>query len=244
MRNIKLVIQYDGSNFLGWQSQPSGRTVKEEVEKTIKKITGEKVKLNGSGRTDRSVHSRGQTANFYTSSTIPGDRFTLALNSFLPDDISIKESSEVKDDFHARYSAISKEYKYLIYNQEIRDPILRNYTYHVSYKLDFNAMLMASKDYIGTYDFKAFMASGGEVKSTIRTIYETQLSMKGDIIEFKVRGNGFLYNMVRIMIGTLIDIGRYKLSRDSIKYALESQDRNQAGHTAPPQGLYLETVYY
>jgi len=244
MRNIKLLIEYDGTRYSGWQKQPNAMTIQENIEKAIKKITSEECTLIGSGRTDRGVHARGQVANFHTNSKIPSDRFKDALNSVLEDDISIRASEEVDDSFHSRYDAKGKEYRYLIYNNRIRSPIHRNYSYHVPYKLDIELMNKASKAFIGEHDFLGFMSSGSNVKSTVRTIYNISLKKNDDLIEIKVAGNGFLYNMVRIVAGTLVEIGNSRIDLNEVDDIITSKDRNKAGHTAPPHGLYLEKVFY
>ena len=244
MRNIKLLIEYDGTEYHGWQKQPNILTVQETIEIAINKITNEEVTLFGSGRTDKGVHARGQVANFHTNTRIPGDKFRDALNCVLPDDISIRLSEEVDKSFHSRYCAIGKEYRYLIYNNKVRSPIYRKYSYHVPFNLDMTLMKEAAKNFIGTHDFKAFMSSGSSVKDTVRTIHNISLEKNSDMIELKVSGNGFLYNMVRIIAGTLIDIGNGKIDCNSICNIIKFKDRNKAGHTAPPQGLYLEKVLY
>ena len=244
MRNIKLLIEYDGSKYYGWQKQPNILTVQEDIEIAINRITNEDVILFGSGRTDKGVHATGQVANFHTNSRIPENKFRDALNCVLPDDISIRLSEEVSESFHSRYSAIGKEYRYLIYNNKVRSPIHRNYSYHVPFSLDMVLMKEAAKAFVGTHDFMTFMSSGSAVKNTVRTIHNISLEKNGDVIELKVSGNGFLYNMVRIMTGTLIEIGNGRMDYNKICDIIESKDRIKAGHTAPPQGLYLEKVLY
>lgn len=244
MRNIKLIIEYDGTNYSGWQKQPNQKTIQETIEDSIKKITKEDIDIFGSGRTDRGVHARGQVANFFTSARIPGEKFKDAINSVLPDDIVISHSEEVDGEFHSRYSAKGKEYRYVFYNRRVPSPLLRNYAYHVPQKLHFDLMEKSINDFIGTHDFIAFMASGSSVKDTIRTIHNVHLSKNHEIIELKIGGNGFLYNMVRIIAGTLVDIGIGKIDSSHIPQIIASKDRKNAGHTAPPQGLYLEKVFY
>lgn len=244
MRNIKLIIEYDGIEFCGWQKQPEQRTVQGEIEKALRKITREDINIIGSGRTDSGVHATGQVANFFTNSNIPVHKFALALNSVLSKDVTIKESYEADEEFHSRYSAKGKEYKYLIYNQRVRSPLLRHYTYHVPYELDLVKINRAGEDFIGEHDFRSFMASGRDVDNTVRRIDKLSINRDNNIIEIVVRGNGFLYNMVRIMVGTLIDIGIGKISQDNIPNILLSKNRQNAGHTAKPQGLYLEKVFY
>ena len=244
MPNIKLTIQYEGTRYIGWQKQQEGNSVQGQIEKAIKEITGEKVNLIASGRTDSGVHAIGQVANFLTDSLIPPDRFKFALNSKLPEDISIVESGKVADDFHARYDAIGKRYRYLIYNNPIRNPLYRRFAYHVPYSLDHDKMNKALKCFIGTHDFASFMASNSSIDNTIRTINVGSLCKKDDLLVFTIEGNGFLYNMIRIMVGTMVEVGRGRLEVYHIPNILKSKDRRMAGPTAPPQGLYLEKVYY
>lgn len=244
MTNIKLTIQYDGTNYCGWQKQNNGKSIQEEIEKAIHRITGERVDLIGSGRTDGGVHALGQVANFKTDSTVPPDRFKYALNSILPQDICIISSELVPDSFHSQFDAKGKIYRYTIYNREVRNPIYNRYVYHVPKKLDLPSMEKGAECFLGSHDFKAFMASGSNVKSTVRTIKSISLNKKEDFIFLTIEGNGFLYNMVRIIAGTLVQVGLGKLQWQSIPYIIESKDRKMAGHTAPPQGLCLEKVYY
>ncbi len=244
MRNIKLTIEYDGTEFHGWQKQPLQRTIQEEIEKAISKITKENINIIGAGRTDRGVHAKGQTANFYTFAKIPASKFKLAINSVLPREITVSESEEVDEGFHSRYSATGKEYSYLIYNNRVRTSLLRNYSYHIPYEIDINKMKNASNDFIGTYDFRSFMSTGSGVKDTVRRIDSLTIKKENNIVKISVKGNGFLYNMVRIIVGTLVDIGRGKLEEDKICYIIQSKNREHAGHTAPPQGLYLEKVFF
>lgn len=244
MRNIKLIIEYDGTNYFGWQKQPNQISIQETIEKAISKITKENFDIFGSGRTDRGVHARGQVANFLTDSRIPGEKFKDAINSVLPADIAITHSEEVDESFHSRYSAKGKEYRYVFYNRRVLSPLLRNFAYHVPQKLQFDLMEKAVDDLIGTHDFIAFMASGSSVKDTIRTIYNISLTKDHEIIELRINGNGFLYNMVRIIAGTLVDIGIGKIDSNYIPEIISFKDRKNAGHTAPPHGLYLEKVLY
>lgn len=246
MRNIKLIIEYDGTNYCGWQVQENGPTIQGSLEKALYAVTGEKAAVNGSGRTDAGVHARGQVANFVTDSSIPGDRFTYALNNKLPRDIVIKESIEAASDFHARFSAIGKKYSYLIYNSKFPSALLRNYAYHVNYceRLDIDRIRKAAEAFIGTYDFSGFMATGSIVKDTVRTIYELSIEAEKDMLRFNFKGNGFLYNMVRIITGTLLYAGIGKIDPDEMKDIITSGDRTKAGITAPAHGLYLEEVYY
>ncbi len=244
MKNIKLTIEYDGTDFSGWQAQPKQRTVQGEIQKAIKTMCREEITIYGAGRTDAGVHAKGQVANFHIDSLIPSDKFAPALNSLLPKDIVIKESIEVDNSFHSRYSAVGKEYKYVIFNDRTRSSLLRNYSYYVNYYLDIEKMRNTSRTLIGTYDFKSFMASGSSVKDTVRTIHSLEIISKNNIIEIIIKGNGFLYNMVRIIVGTLVDIGRGKIHEEEMKNILHAKNREIAGHTAVAKGLYLQQVFY
>lgn len=237
-------IEYDGTNYSGWQIQPNARSVQEELMKALKKITNEEIKLNAAGRTDAGVHAKGQVANFYLNASIPTNRIVPALNSNLAQDITVLNAKEVPLDFHARYSAESKKYLYNIYNSSTRSSLLRNYSYHVTNKLSISKMENAAKKLIGTHDFKAFMSSGSSIQDTNRTIFAIKIDKHNNNICLSFHGNGFLYNMVRIIVGTLVEIGTDKRPIEDIEQILLSKDRRKAGHTAPPQGLILEKVYY
>ncbi|OPJ54861.1 tRNA pseudouridine(38-40) synthase TruA [Alkalithermobacter paradoxus] len=243
MRNIKLTIEYEGTNYAGWQRQKNGISIQEVIENAILKVTGEIVNLTSSGRTDSGVHALGQVANFTTSSAIPAEKFAGAINSKLPEDICIISSQEVCMDFHSRYSAKKKVYRYVILNSRYKRPIYRNFSYNINYDLDMGKVKDQAKQLIGTHDFVGFMSSGSSVKTTVRTIYDISIKEEEDLIIIEVEGNGFLYNMVRIIAGTLIDIGRGRIKED-LKTIIESKDRNRAGHTAPAKGLFLKKVYY
>lgn len=243
-RNIRLTLEYDGTNYCGWQKQPNALSIQETLEKAISRVVKEDVSVTGSGRTDSNVHAMGQVANFYTVSKIPSDKFVMAINSMLPKDIAVRESKQVNLDFHSRYDAIGKEYKYLIYNSKVRSPLKKDYSYHVNYKLDREAMKDALYYFIGEHDFSGFMSTGSSIKGTVRTITHAEFVDNGEMIEITLRGTGFLYNMVRIIVGTLVDVGIGKIDKDSIVEIIESKERKQAGHTAPPEGLYLSQVFY
>jgi tRNA pseudouridine38-40 synthase len=244
MKNIKLTIEYDGTNYSGWQNQDNAVTVQEKLEEAIKELTKEEVKLIGSGRTDSGVHARGQVANFFTNSTIPGEKFKYALNNILPGDIAIIESEEVDVNFHSRFDAVKKRYRYRIYNGEMPRPLYRNYSYHYKYNLDLDKMREAAKYLIGTHDFVSFMGSGSVVKTTIRTIYKIDIQKLNEFIDITLEGDSFLRYMVRIIVGTLLKVGNNQISADEIPRIIEAKDRHCAGPTVPPQGLYLEEVYY
>jgi len=244
VRNIKLIIEYDGTGYGGWQKQKNAHTIQQEIEDGIRKLTGEQVALIGSGRTDSGVHARGQVANFMTNSNLPPERFSYALNSVLPEDIRVLSSQEVDYKFHARYSAKGKRYRYSMIIHPHGTAIGRNYYYHLRHKLDIDAMKRATQYLIGTHDFKAFQASGSSVKDTIRRIDLAELTWEEPYLYFDIAGNGFLYNMVRIIVGTLILIGQNKIEYKMMDDIIKSKDRQMAGPTAPAHGLCLEEVYY
>lgn len=243
MRNIKITIQYNGKNYCGWQKQNNSPGIQGTIEKAIFDITREEVKITGSGRTDAGVHALGQVANFKINSQIPVDRIPNALNAKLPKDISIVKAEEVDEDFHSRYSAKKKTYRYQIYNSLYRSPIYADISYPVKYDLDIDKMKKEAKSLIGTYDFKGFMSSGSSVIDTVRTIYNIEVSKSEDLIIIEIEGNGFLYNMVRIIAGTLVDIGRGRIA-EKMSTIIESKSRSMAGHTAPAHGLFLKKVDY
>ena len=244
MRNIKLIIEYDGKSFNGWQKQPTKLNIQGEIEKAIEEITGEKVDLTASGRTDAGVHSLGQTANFKTDSQIPIEKIAKAINSKLKKSIVIKSAEEVDERFHSRYSVKSKTYRYIINNSENGTAIYRGLEYHIPMKLDVKKMQEAVKFFEGEHDFKGFKASGTSSKSSIRTIYKGEVKQEEERIIIEVTGNGFLYNMVRIIAGTLVDVGLEKIKPEEIPEIIESKDRTKAGKTLPPHGLYLLKVEY
>lgn len=244
MRNIKLIIEYDGKGFNGWQKQPDRLNIQGEIEKAIEEITGEKVDLTASGRTDAGVHSLGQTANFKTDSKIPTEKFAKAINSRLKKSIVIKSAEEVDEKFHSRYSVKSKTYRYIINNSENGTAIYRGLEYHVSMKLDYEKMNEAIKYFIGEHDFKAFKASGTSSKSSVRKILDGNVRKEGERVIIEVTGTGFLYNMVRIISGTLLDVGLGKIKPEDIPSIIESKDRTKAGKTLPAHGLYLLQVNY
>lgn len=244
MRNIKLTLEYDGTNYQGWQKQKIGKTIQGTLEKAIWELTKSNIEVIGSSRTDSGVHAKGFIANFKTKSTIPSNKFREALNYRLPEDIVILKSEEVSNDFHSRYSAKGKTYSYSIINREVPLAIYRNYYYNVKKQLNIGAMSEACRYFIGTHDFNAFKSSGGSVKTTIRTITDLHIESNGDIIKIYVTGDGFLYNMVRIIVGTLIMVGNNKIKPNEIKEIIDSKDREKAGICVPANGLVLEEVYY
>lgn len=244
MRNIKLIIEFDGSNFCGWQRQPKGRTVQKVIETAIFKATGEDIMINGSSRTDAGVHAREMVANFFTNSTIPGEKFREAINTRLPEDVSIIKSEEVDENFHARYSSKGKTYSYTIINRYERLSLGQQYLYHYKYDLDVNKMREACEYFIGKHDFRAFMSPGSSIKTTVRTIKELHIEQNLDEIKIFITADGFLYNMARIIVGTLIKVGNGKLESEEIKNIIIEGNRKRAGMCVPPNGLILEKVFY
>ncbi|HIT71639.1 MAG TPA: tRNA pseudouridine(38-40) synthase TruA [Candidatus Scatovivens faecipullorum] len=244
MRNIKLIIEYDGKGFNGWQKQPNKLNIQGEIERAIEEITGESIDLIASGRTDAGVHSLGQTANFKTESKIPIEKIPIAINSKLKQSIIIKSAEEVDERFHSRYNVKSKKYRYTINNSKYGSAIYRNVEYHFPIKLNIENMQKAAKYFEGEHDFKAFKASGTSSKSSVRKIYKAEVIKNEDRIYIELTGNGFLYNMVRIISGTLLDVGSGKIAPEEIKNIIETKDRKLAGKTLPPQGLCLVEVNY
>lgn len=244
MRNIKLTIQYDGTNYSGWQAQANGRTIQEEIEKALLKVLSSRVKLKGAGRTDAGVHAIGQVANFKTRSTLDPVSIKRALNNTLPRDIVISNAEEVPLKFDSRHSSISKVYRYTVVNSDCLNPTLRHYAALVPYKLDLNAMRRAARSLVGRRDFKSFETAGSCREDTRREIRRLDLKKRRDRIYIDIEADGFLYNMARSIIGTLVDIGRGKLSASAVKSILCSKDRRSAGPTAPAKGLCLMEVKY
>jgi tRNA pseudouridine38-40 synthase len=238
------MIEYDGTGYHGWQRQQNAPSIQQSIEEVIEKVVGHQVELIGAGRTDAGVHALGQTANFHTSSNIVIDKMPLAFNSMLPDDIVIKNTETVPEDFHARYQAKGKRYRYIIRNAKFPSALMRNREYFCHYPLDIPLMQKAIKLFVGMHDFKGLAAAGSSAKDTVRTIYDAQIKQEGENLVIDFYGNGFLYNMVRIMVGTLVDVGRGKLPIENIEKLISEGDRKLGGITAPPQGLYLVEVLY
>lgn len=244
MRNIKLIIEYDGTNYCGFQKQNTEITIQGTLEKAINKATNEVVEVIGSSRTDAGVHARGMVCNFSTNSTIPAQRFREAVNRRLPDDIVIIESEEVEEGFHSRYCSKGKTYSYTIINRYQTGAIGKNFYFQVKEELDIDKMKKACEYFIGKHDFKAFQSKGSSVKTSIRTIKELYLKKESDIIKIHITADGFLYNMVRIIVGTLIQVGKGKIQADDVGNIIESGNRLKAGPCVKPNGLVLEKVYY
>ena len=245
MRNIKLLIEYDGRKFNGWQKQPDKLNIQGEIERAIFELTGENVDLIGSGRTDAGVHAFGQVANFKTENeSIPIKKFAVALNSKLKNSIRIQNAEEVDERFHSRYSVHSKKYRYIINNSEHGSAIHREFEYNFPIKLDVDKMIEAVKYFEGEHDFKAFKASGTSSKSSVRKIFKAEVIENEDRIYIELTGSGFLYNMVRIISGTLLDVGQGKIKAEEIPDIILSKERMRAGKTLPAQGLCLMEVTY
>lgn len=244
MRNIKLTIEYDGTRYHGWQRQENAVTVQEVVEKAIHKLTGEEVNVTGCSRTDEGVHALGHVSNFRTQSSIPADRFAYALNTWLPEDVAVVRSEEADEAFHARFDSKGKKYRYIVHNAPCRSALLRSRAWHVMHVLDVAAMQKAAEALVGTHDFTAFMATGSNAKTTVRTMYSAKVEQQGNTVYFEVQGDGFLYNMVRIMAGTLVYVGLGKISAGEVPEIITGKDRKKAGMTAPAPGLYLVEVFY
>lgn len=244
MRNIKIIIEYDGKNFNGWQKQKDKLNIQGEIERAIFDVTGEEVNLTASGRTDAGVHSLGQTANFKIENDMPVDKIPLAINSKLKKTIRVQSAEEVDERFHSRYNCKGKKYRYIINNAPIESALYKDLQLHISTKLDIDKMREAIKYFIGKHDFASFKSSGTSSKDSVREIYKAEIIEDGNLIKIELTGSGFLYNMVRIISGTLVDVGLGKISPSDIPNIIESKDRKNAGKTLPPQGLYLVEVYY
>ena len=245
MRNIKLTIQYDGTDYHGWQSQDNALTVQDVLENAVKEITGVKPKIIGCSRTDTGVHAKRFVANFKSETKIPCMKLPLALNTKLPRDVVCVLAEEAEPYFHSRYHAKKKTYTYYIQNSRFPDAFKLDYAWHYPYSLDIDKMKKAAEAFLGEHDFIGFAASGFTVKTTVRTIYSLEVDrVEDDLIKITVTGNGFLYNMVRIIAGTLAFCGCGKLDPMDMPDIIASRDRKRAGITAPAQGLYLTEVYY
>ena len=243
MRNIRLTIEYDGKEFNGWQKQPNKLNIQGNLEKVISDLTKEEIEIIGSGRTDAGVHALGQVANFKTNSNIPIEKFAIAINSRIKQSIRIKKAEEVDERFHSRYNCKRKTYRYIINTSETGSAIYRNLEYNIKMQLDVKKMQEAVKFFVGEHDFSAFKSSTSS-KSSVRTIYNAKVEQDGERIIIELTGNGFLYNMVRIISGTLVEVGLNKIKPEDITKIIESKNRQNAGKTLPPCGLYLVSVEY
>jgi len=244
MRNIKIIIEYDGTGYCGWQVQKNALSVQEVLQKGIEDLVKHKIMLTGSSRTDSGVHARGMVANFLTAASIPEKNFPAAINTKIPYDIVVLDAEEVDANFHSRRSSIGKRYSYSILNRREPSAILRNYAAHIPEFLDMASMIEASGYFIGSHDFSTFKSAGSTIINNVRNVTLLNISKQESIIRIDIEADGFLYNMVRIIAGTLIEVGKYKIKPQDIIEIIESRKRERAGKTAPPQGLYLEHVYY
>lgn len=245
MRNIKLVLQYDGTSYHGWQIQPDVVTVEGILLDGLEKVIGEKVKLSAAARTDSGVHARCQVVSFKTTSSIAPKRLKLALNGLIPRDIVVAKASEAAESFNARYSAMARIYRYAILNRTFRSPFDSHYCYFFPYQVDLDAMKGAVKFLIGKHDFSSFQASFGKKgRSSVRTVEKLKLFSRADFVYMDIQADGFLTHMVRVIMGTLLDVGRGKILPEDVKRILEAKDRQKAGPTLPARGLCLMKVLY
>jgi len=243
-KTYMLLVEYDGSLFHGWQRQLNAPSVQEELERALFALLGRHIAVMGAGRTDAGVHALGQICHFRCACSIPPDRFAYALNHLLPEGVRIQRSMEVPPVFHARYWAMGKHYRYRIHLSAFPSALERQRAWQLRPPLDISAMERAGKAFLGTHDFRGFAASGSQVKSTVRTVYDIRLTRQGSDLVLDYWGNGFLYNMVRIITGTLVAVGQGKLKAEDLPGIIAAGDRKAAGITAPPQGLYLVRVFY
>lgn len=244
MRNLLITISYNGKKYHGWQVQKNAITVQEKFQDAIEKVLKVREPVVGCSRTDSGVHANMYCCNVKTENAIPCDKFVIALNRVLPHDIAVLNCKEVDLEFHARYYCKSKQYVYKIYNKEIKNPFEYGYSLHYKYNLDVPMLDRQAKDFVGTYDYIGFSGSKCDVENTVRTVKSASVERKGDFVVFTVEADGFLYNMVRIMVGTLLFIAQGRIKQDTIKEIIKSKDRNKAGKTAPACGLYLNKVNY
>lgn len=245
MNRLKCTIAYDGTHFSGFQVQPNGRTVQGEIERALCKLhKGEEIRIHPSGRTDAGVHAHGQVIHFDSPLSIPIDRWQTALNTLLPDDIVALTIESVNTDFHARYNVVKKEYRYFLLNQKERDVFRKNHSYYYPYPINLDRIIEATEYLLGTHDFTSFCSTKSDKENKVRTIEEIEIWKDGNEIVFRFVGNGFLYNMVRIIVGTLLKVGQGKLSPEDIKVILEKKDRQAAGKTAAAHGLHQWRVWY
>lgn len=244
MKRVLLTIAYDGTNYHGWQIQKNAVTVQQILCEALEKMLGKTFNVTGTSRTDAGVHAREFTCHIDCDDNIPEKAFVRGLNSFLPPDIAVKDCIEVANDFHARYNAKGKTYKYYIYNSNEKDPFKMRYSWQIERKLDVTLMNEFASKLVGTHDFYAFSSSGRTVEDTVRTISECYVTKENDDIVLTVSANGFLYNMVRIIVGTAVEVSDKRIKVEDIPEILSSKKRELAGVTAPPQGLFLEKVHY
>ena len=243
-RRIRLIVSYDGTEYVGWQVQPNGVSIQSLLEKALLEITREQIRVEGSGRTDSGVHAKAQVAHFDTEAKMAADKFAIAMNMHLPADIRVLYSEECDPSFHARFSAKRKTYRYTVQLGQHSNVFLRNTSLHLHYMPDIEAMETAASYVIGTHDFSAFKCASSAMENTIRTVTVSEWKRDGNLLIYTVEGNGFLYNMVRILVGTMLEIGSGKLQPSDLQKAIESGKRSDAGATAPAHGLCLCRVVY
>jgi tRNA pseudouridine38-40 synthase len=244
MRQIKLVIEYDGTAYCGWQVQPNGISIQQVVEEALVKLQGQAVRLHSSGRTDAGVHALGMVAAFKTMKELPVRAYADGLNALLPPDVAVKVAEEVPVSFNPRADAVSKHYRYTIFNGHRRSPLLRLTSWHLRGRLDVGLMQEAAFHFVGEHDFAAFRASNCAAQTTVRRIFDLTVAKEGDTVIIDVRGSGFLKNMVRVIAGTLVAVGQKKMPPDVITVLLAGGNRGASGITAPAQGLCLMEVFY
>lgn len=244
MKNIKLTLQYDGTAYHGFQIQPSVTTVQGVLESTVKNITGKDVRVYGCSRTDAGVHAVRYSAGFKLSTPIPPHKIALVMNNALPDDIRILSSEEADEDFHPRFSCLAKKYRYVINTDPEAGVFTKNYEWQLRRSLDIAAMQQAAKHIVGEHDFRSFMTTGPEMETTVRNVHSLEVNFDDPLVQIFIKADGYLYNMVRIITGTLVAVGEGKISPDAIAGIIEKKDRSFAGPTAPPQGLALYEIYY
>lgn len=244
MKRLLLTIRYDGHRYHGWQVQNNALTVQQVLQDAIESLYGKRLDVIGCSRTDSGVHANMYCVSFDTEMSIPEDNVVQALNGFLPKDIAVIDCREVSSDFHPRYFTRSKEYVYKIHNGSVRDPFLADYAYYYHPHIDAEYLNREAKAYVGTYDYKGFCSIKSDVENTVRTVKAFDVWREGDMVYFRVEADGFLYNMVRIMVGTLLFVSDGKIPKGTLKSVILSKDRKKAGKTAPPQGLYLNKVNY
>lgn len=244
MRNIAMNLAYDGTAYHGWQVQPNGITVQEELQNAVEKIIGVRENIVGCSRTDAGVHANDYCCNMRTENGMDCYKLTGALNAVLPPDIAVKSCREVDLGFHARYDCKGKRYVYRVWNSHVRNPFMNGYAWHYKRPIDTELLNAQAQAFVGTFDFTSFCASGGSVEDKVRTVRSFSVERNGDEVLFKVEADGFLYNMVRIMVGTLIEISENRIENNKLADIIERKDRLSAGRTAPAQGLFLDEVFY
>lgn len=244
MKRVLLIISYDGTAYHGWQIQPNGITVQQTLQEALEKLFGRKTGATGCSRTDAGVHAKEFCCHIDCDDNIPEQAFLKGLNAILPSDIAVKAVREVENNFHARYNAKGKEYVYYINNSTFKDPFLSRYSWNIERALDIEKINSFCKKVVGTHDFYAFSSSGRTVEDTVRTVSSCYAEKKGDMIELHITANGFLYNMVRIITGTAVEVSDGRIAIDDIEEIFRSRNRDMAGITAPPMGLFLKKVFY